>query len=109
MAAGSPHLGITSTMSGAPSSAAVQEYSTEETVDVKTLRDFAGITKLIGTPKFKTVTSSIRGYGDAASVMATITTGAITGGTGKAIEAKLTLSNEDFPQFDITTKTYENL
>jgi hypothetical protein len=107
MPAGTPHLGITSSMSGAPSSAAVQEYSTEETVDVKTLRDFAGITKLIGTPKVKTITSSIRGYGDATAVMATITTGAITAGTGKAIEAKLTLSNEDFPQFDITTKTYE--
>ena len=102
-------IGIPSgNLTGAPSGSAVQEVTTEETVELKTLRDFSGNTKLVDMLGFKTVTRTIRGYGMAATALATVTTGAINA-TPKVIEAKTTETNEDFPQFDITTKSYEDL
>jgi hypothetical protein len=101
-------IGIGTVPISPPSGSAVQEVSTEETVEVKTLRDYTGITKIVDLMGYKTITSNIRGYGSAASVLALVVKGALTT-TAKIIEAKITESNEDFPQFDITSKYYKNI
>ena len=92
-----------------PTGSAVQEVSTEETVEVKTLHDYTGITKIVDLMGYKTITANIRGYGVATATLALVIKGAIGSTTAKIIEAKVSESNEDFPQFDITTKLYKNL
>jgi hypothetical protein len=101
-------IGIVTLPISAPTGSAIQEVSTEETVELKTLRDYTGVTKIVDLMGYKTKTANIRGYGPATGILALVTSGGITT-TAKIIEAKVTESNEDFPQFDITSKLYENI
>jgi hypothetical protein len=104
----SAKIGIVTLPISAPTGSAVQEVSTEETVELKTLRDYTGVTKVVDLMGYKTKTANIRGYGPPATILGLVTVGALTT-TAKIIEAKITESNEDFPQFDITSKLYENI
>lgn len=99
-------IGIPTIPTGmAPSASAAMELSVESTIEIKTVRDKTGtITKAVPM-KNKKITTTLRGYGDATSILSNVTAGAFTGGK-KLIEVKLSESNEDFPQFDATQVEY---
>jgi hypothetical protein len=99
-------IGITTVPSGmAPTAGAAQELSVESTLEIKTVRDKSGVVSKAVPMKYKKVTTTLRGYGDATSILASVTAGAFTSGK-KLIEVKLSESNEDFPQFDSTQVEY---
>jgi hypothetical protein len=97
-------IGITFSITGAPSSAAVQEVTEEDSVELKELKDYTGSIKEAKTLKYSTKTRTIRGYGDGKSILSSLAAGNIT--SSKVVSAKVTESVDDFPQFEVTTKEY---
>ena len=100
-------IGIILPITGAPSPAAVQEVTTEETIELKELKDFTGEVKEAKSLKYKTVTKTIRGYGDGKTILSGLVKGNIT--AAKVVSAKVMQSVDDFPQFEVTTKNYETI
>jgi len=97
-------IGIVTNPSGMPGGAALEEVSTETTVEVKTLRDKSGTTKHAQKLGFVKKTVTARGYGDGMGSLGNVTAGGITG--AKVMEVKGSESNEDFPKFEIQTVEY---
>jgi hypothetical protein len=99
-------IGITSVPSGLfPSGGVAEEVSVETSVEVKTLKDKAGVTKHAQPMGFSKKTTVVRGYGDGSTLLASVTTGAYNSGK-KITEVKATESNEDFPKFEATEIQY---
>ena len=97
-------IGITFSTTGSPASAAVQEVTEEDAVELKELKDYTGSIKEAKTLKYYTKTRTIRGYGDGKSILSGLAAGNIT--SSKVVSAKVTESVDDFPQFEVTTKEY---
>jgi hypothetical protein len=97
-------IGIQTSITGAPASAAVQEVTEDSSVDLKELKDYTGSVKEAAILKFYTKTRTIRGYGDGKSILTALAAGNIT--AAKVVSAKVTESVDDFPQFEVTTKEY---
>jgi len=99
-------IGITNVPSGLlPGSGVAEEVSIEQTKEVKTLRDKAGITKHAAPMGFTKTTTTVRGYGDGTSIFNSVTGGPFASGK-KLIEIKASESNEDFPKFEATEVSY---
>ena len=100
-------IGITFSITGSPSPAAVQEVTEEDSIELKELKDYTGSVKEAVSLKYSTKTRTIRGYGNGASVLSGLVAGNIT--SAKVVSAKVTESVDDFPQFEITTKEYPSI
>lgn len=88
-----------------PTGGVLQELSVETTKEVKTLKNKSGITVDAVTMGYVKKTTSVRGYGDGASLFGSIADGAYSNGK-KLIEMKHSESNEDFYQFEATYVEY---
>lgn len=91
----------------APSGGYVNEAEQDQSVDVATVRDENGVTKVALPKKMITETQTIKGKGDAG--LAAVTAGAFSAGTIKIISAKQTETNDDFPDFEIVGKKYSDM
>ncbi|NDD55757.1 hypothetical protein EBZ39_18145 [bacterium] len=102
------HLGVVA-LNGlsAPVGGYVQESSKEETIEIATIRDAAGVTKVAVAKPMVTRTVMIKGKGDAG--LASVAAGGFTANTVRITEAKQTETNDDFPDFEITGTAYTDL
>jgi len=92
----------------APSGCVVNESSTEDTVEVKTIRNQAGVTVMAVPMKMAETKVTLRGKGiPALSVIAAHSTVALD--TLVATELNVTESNNEHPDFDLTSVSYYNL
>lgn len=102
------HLGVATTFAlTAPAGGYVQEASREDSVEIATIRNEAGITVKAVPKPMVTRSVSIKGKGDAG--LAAVTSGSFAEGVLRVTEAKQSESNEDFPDFEITGTAYLNL
>ena len=95
-----PSIGITSTDIAEPSNSTTEEFTTDSTVDVVTIRDKTGVTKHVSKLGYSTTTFTRRGRG--AGSLADVSAGAISGGTAKIISVANTQTADDFPSYEIT-------
>jgi hypothetical protein len=95
-----PSIGITSTDIAEPSNSTTEEFTTDSTVEVVTIRDKTGVTKHVAKLGYSTTsfTRRGRGVGDLAGVVA----GAIAEGTAKIISVSNTQTADDFPSYEIS-------
>lgn len=102
------HLGVDTNFGlTTPDGGYVQEASREESIEVATIRDEAGVT-VVAVPKpLVTRSVSIRGRGDAE--LSAVTSGAFTAGALKIVSARQSETNDDFPEFEITATAYEDI
>lgn len=91
----------------APEGGYVQESSTDSSVEVATIRNASGVTVKAVPKKVVTTNVSIKGKGGAA--LTAVTAGEFTLGTVKVTSVKNSESNDDFADFEISGKKYENL
>jgi hypothetical protein len=97
-------IGVTESVTGIPASGVLEEVSIETSVEVKTLRDKAGITKHAEKMGYVKKTTTARGYGDGMGILSSVSTGPMN--TAKITEVKASESNEDFPKFELTSVEY---
>jgi hypothetical protein len=94
-----PSIGITSTDIAEPSNSTTEEFTTDTSLDVATIRDKTGVTKHVAKLKYSTTTFTRRGrgVGDLSGVAA----GAITEGSVKILSVSNTQTADDFPSYEI--------
>ena len=90
-----------------PSGGYAQETSSEDSVEVATVRNASGVTVKAVPKKVVTSTYTLKGKGGAA--LTAVTAGAMTAGTMKIVSVKNSESNDDFADFEITGKKYSNI
>jgi hypothetical protein len=102
-----PSIGITSTDIAEPSNSTTEEFTTDSTVEVATIRDKTGVTKHVKKLGYSTTnfTRRGRGVGDLAGVAA----GAITEGAAKIISVSNTQTADDFPSYEISAVRKDDL
>ena len=83
----------------------MEESSSEETIEAKTIRNESGVTCRAVPGKMVTKTVSIKGKGTASTAIAA---GALSG-TVRSVSRKNTEKNNEFPDFEITGKAYLDL
>jgi len=95
-----PSIGITSTDIAEPGNSTTEEFTTDSTVEVATIRDKTGVTKHVAKLGYSTTnfTRRGRGVGDLSGVAA----GAISEGSARIISVSNTQTAEDFPSYEIT-------
>ena len=91
----------------APTGGYINEATVDESIEVATVRDEQGVTRIAKAKKLITVTETIKGKGD--PELANITAGGFTEDTVKIIEAKGTESQDDFPDFEIVGRVFKSL
>ena len=89
-----------------PSGGYTNEATKEDAVELATVRDESGVTKVCKPKNLKTTTSTIRGKGVAA--LSGVSAGSFSSGTVKVVAAKQTENSDDFPDFEITGRKYSN-
>ncbi|XHR27547.1 MAG: hypothetical protein ACFUZC_16575 [Chthoniobacteraceae bacterium] len=100
-------LGITDKFGlTAPTGGIVEESSCEEEVEAKTLKDETGTTVRARPGEMVTTTVSLKGRGT--GDLSLVTPGAL-GGDVKVISIKNTETNDDYPEFEMTGKSYADL
>ena len=98
-------FGVTSTFGlTAPTGCVVEESSSEDEVEAKTIRDQTGTTCRAVTSKTIKTTVMIKGRG--LDLTTPVTAGAMVAGTVKVTSLKTSESNDDFPTFEITGVKY---
>jgi hypothetical protein len=102
-----PSIGITSTGIAEPSNATTEEFSTEQSVDVVTVRDRTGVTKHATTLGYSTTQLTRRGRG--AASLADVAAGAIAEGTAKVLSIRNTQTADDFPAYEINAVRKDDL
>lgn len=95
-----PSIGITSTDIAEPSNSTTEEFTTDTTLDVATIRDKTGVTKHVAKFGHSTTTFTRRGRG--AGSLGDVTAGAISEGTAKITSVANTQTADDFPSYEIT-------
>jgi hypothetical protein len=95
-----PSIGITSTDIAEPGNSTTEEFTTDSTVEVATIRDKTGVTKHVAKLGYSTTnfTRRGRGVGDLSGVAA----GAISEGSARIISVSNTQTADDFPSYEIT-------
>jgi len=94
-----PSIGITSTAITEPSNSTTEEFTTEQSVDVVTIRDKTGVTVHASPLGHATTTLTRRGRG--AASLSDVSAGAISEGTAKIVSARNTQTADEFPAYEI--------
>lgn len=102
-----PSIGITSTDIAEPSNSTTEEFTTDSTVDVVTIRDKTGVTKHASKLGYSTTNFTRRGRG--AGSLADVTAGAISEGSAKIVSVANTQTADDFPSYEITAVRKDDL
>jgi len=90
-----------------PTGGFINEATVDESIEVATVRNGLGVTKIAKPKKLVTITETIKGKGD--PEIANVIAGGFTEGVVKIIEAKGTESQDEFPDFEITGRRFESL
>jgi hypothetical protein len=85
-----------------PTGGTVEESTSEDEIEIKTIKDATGTTCRAVPSKMIKTTVTIKGRGLASLALAA---GAL-GGTVKVISVKNTESNDDFPNYEMTGTSY---
>jgi hypothetical protein len=102
-----PSIGITSTDIAEPSNSTTEEFTTDSTVEVATIRDKTGVTKHVAKLGYSTTNFTRRGRG--AGSLADVTAGAIAEGTAKVVSISNTQTADDFPSYEISSVRKDDL
>lgn len=102
-----PSIGITSTDIAEPANSTTEEFTTDSTVEVATIRDKTGVTKHVSKLGYSTTNFTRRGRG--AGSLADVSAGAISEGTAKIISVSNTQTADDFPSYEITAVQKDDL
>jgi hypothetical protein len=102
-----PSIGITSTDIAEPSNSTTEEFTTDSTVEVATIRDKTGVTKHVAKLGYSTTNFTRRGRG--AGSLADVTAGAITEGAAKVVSISNTQTADDFPSYEISSVRKDDL
>ena len=102
-----PAIGITATDIAEPSNSTTEEFSTEQSVEVATIRDKTGVTKHVEALGYKTTTFTRRGRG--AGTLGDVAAGAINEGTAKILSIRNTQTADEFPAYEITAVQKDDL
>jgi hypothetical protein len=102
-----PSIGITSTDIAEPSNSTTEEFTTDSTVEVATIRDKTGVTKHVKKLGYSTTNFTRRGRG--AGSLADVTAGAITEGAAKVVSISNTQTADDFPSYEISSVRKDDL
>jgi len=86
-----------------PAAGYLQETSSEKTVEVATCKDTTGVTKLAVPKGVVTETISLKGKGTYAPSVARNTS---VGATAVITSAKVSESNDDFPDYEVTYQKF---
>lgn len=86
-----------------PTGGTVEESSTEDEIEAKTIKDATGTTCRAVPGKMIKTTVTIKGRGTASLALVA---GAIASGTVKTTSVKNTESNDDFPTYEMTGVKY---
>lgn len=95
-----PSIGITSTDIAEPSNSTTEEFTTDTSLEVATIRDKTGVTKHVSKLGYSTTTFTRRGRG--AGDLSGVTAGAISEGTVKILSVSNTQTADDFPSYEIS-------
>jgi len=82
-----------------PAAGYVQETTREKSQEIATCKDSTGVTKLPTPKKLITETVTIKGKGTYVPV---VTRDTEVGATAVMTQAKISQSNEDFPDYEVT-------
>ncbi len=85
-----------------PTGGTVEESTSEDEIEIKTIKDATGTTCRAVPSKMIKTTVTLKGRGLASIALAA---GAL-GGTVKVISVKNTESNDDFPNYEMTGTSY---
>jgi hypothetical protein len=102
-----PSIGITSTDIAEPANSTTEEFTTDSTVEVATIRDKTGVTKHVAKLGYSTTNFTRRGRG--AGSLADVTAGAIAEGTAKVVSISNTQTADDFPSYEISSVRKDDL
>jgi DNA-binding transcriptional regulator YiaG len=102
-----PSIGITSTDIAEPSNSTTEEFTTDSTVEVVTIRDKTGVTKHATELGYSTTNFTRRGRG--VGTLGDVAAGAISEGTAKIISVSNTQTADDFPSYEITAVRKDDL
>ena len=86
-----------------PAAGFLQESSQEESVEVATCKDTSGVTKLAVPKGVVTTTVTLKGKGIFSPA---VTTNTSIGSTAVVTSAKVSESNDDFPDYEITYQRF---
>jgi len=100
-------IGITSTDIAEPANSTTEEFTTDTSVEVVTLRDKTGVTKHAVPLGYATTTFTRRGRG--VGDLANVAVGAIAQNTAKIISITNTQTADDFPSYEITAVLKKDL
>lgn len=102
-----PSIGITATDIAEPANSTTEEFSSEQSVEVATIRDKTGVTKHATALGYATTTFTRRGRGSGS--LSDVATGAISEGTAKITSIRNTQTADDFPSYEITAVRKDDL
>ena len=95
-----PSIGITSTDIAEPSNSTTEEFTTDTSLEVATIRDKTGVTKHVAKMKYATTTFTRRGRG--AASLADVAAGAISEGAVKILSVANTQTADDFASYEMS-------
>jgi hypothetical protein len=102
-----PSIGITSTDIAEPSNSTTEEFTTDSSVEVVTIRDKTGVTKHVS--KLGYSTTNFKRSGRGAGSLGDVSAGAISEGTAKIISVANTQTADDFPSYEINAVRKDDL
>ena len=102
-----PSIGITADDIAEPANSTTEEFSTEQSVEVATIRNKTGVTAHAEALGHATTTFTRRGRG--AGSLADVAAGAIAEGTAKITSIRNTQTADDFPSYEITAVQKDDL
>jgi len=100
-------IGITSTDITEPSNSTTEEFTTDTSVEVVTLRDKTGVTKHAVPLGYSTTNFTRRGRG--AGSLTDVAVGNIAHNTAKIISITNTQTADDFPSYEISAVLKKDL
>ena len=102
-----PSIGITLTDIAEPSNSTTEEFTKDQSVEIVSIRDKTGVTKHATPLGYATTTLTRRGRG--AGSLADVTAGAITEGAATVTSIRNTQTADDFPSYEITAISKDDL
>jgi len=86
-----------------PAAGYVQESSKEQSVEVATCKDTTGVTKLAEPKGVVTTTVTLKGKG---TLTPAVSRNTAVGATAVVTSAKMSESNDDFPDYEVTYQKF---
>jgi hypothetical protein len=102
-----PSIGITLTDIAEPSSSTTEEFTKDQSVEIVSIRDKTGVTTHATNLGYATTTFTRRGRG--AGSLADVAVGPITQGAAKITSIRNTQTADDFPSYEITAISKDDL